>query len=227
MKDFKVKVCHLLTAPNQQREVNSVKDIVKLCSGANNLDYYQYLNKPYIEEPPNDNVIFGNKHWVVGKTKPLNTWGLTSGHYGGYLAHINAIDNFFDENIYDYLLICECDCKINVDISILKEKLKLAILLLEKTDYKIFTFVHPNFQTSFDKNFGEDIYEADLIILAQMYLIHKKQKDFFKKAIKNYGWHTPDWWFNMVFEKENEKFLCFKESNLTSQYEGPSQIDRI
>lgn len=227
MNSYKFKLCHLLTNPTDKREINSVKDIVKFCSANENIDYYQYINKPFEEESPNYNVIFGKKDWVVGKTKPLNTWGLTSGHYGCYLAHINAIKKFFDEDAYDFLIICECDCKINVDINLLMEKLYLAAYFLERSNYKMFSFVHPNFQTSFYENFGEDIYEGDLIIQTQMYLIHKKQKDFFKKIIINYGWHTIDWWFNMIFEKENEKFLCFKESNLTSQYEGASQIDRI
>jgi GR25 family glycosyltransferase involved in LPS biosynthesis len=227
MKNYNIKVCHLLTNPSHTREVNSVKDIIKLCSANDLLDYYQNINKPYTEEPPNDNVIFGNKNWVVGKTKPLNTWGLTSGHYGCYLAHIEAIKNFFNNDNYDYLLICECDCKINANLSFFIEKLSLACSFLEKTNYKLFSLVHPNFQTSFYNNFGEDVYDANLIIRTQMYLIHKKQKKFFEYIVSHYGWHTIDWWFNMVFEKENENFLCFKDSALTCQYEGNSEIDRV
>lgn len=223
----KFKVCHLLTVPDHKREISSVKDITKLCVKNSNFDYYQYINSPYTELPPSHNVIFGNQNWVVGKTKPLNTWGLTSGHYGCYLAHINVLKDFFNQTEYDHLLVCECDCKINVDISTMTEKIYLAASILDKSDYKLFSLVHPNFQTKFDTDHGNDIYDANLIIRTQMYLLHKKQKTFFKKIIDDYGWHTIDWWFNMIFEKENEKFLCFKNSNLTSQYEGNSQIDRI
>ena len=219
-------ISHLLTTPEQLREQNSINQISRLGSLRENFHYNQIINKPHTELPPNDNVIFGNKDWVVGKEKELNTWGLTSGHYGCYKAHINAILDFFNTSDKDFLLICECDCKINIDYDFFIEKLYLAADLLCDTDYKLFSFCHPNFQTTFKNKIDNDIYEADLIICAHMYLINKKQKKFFQDIISKYGWHTIDWWFNMVFNKENENFLCFKDLNLTSQFEGKSQIDR-
>jgi hypothetical protein len=225
----KIKVCHLLTKPTEEREIKSVKDITKLCNSNDKLDYYQNINKPYEENPPNDNVIFGNSHWVVGKTKPRYSFGLISGHYGCYLAHINAINDFFsdDNKTYDYLLLVECDCKIEVEYFDFQKKLDEACSILDRTNYKLFSFVYPNHQSQFYEDLDNNIYATNLIICTHMYLINKKHKDFYERIIKDYGWHCMDWWYNMVFEQENEKFLCFKGSNLTSQFEGDSQIDRI
>ncbi len=220
----KIQISHLLTIPEDEREINSVKDITKLCNNNNSLDYYQIINQPYIDTPPNHNVIFGNKSWVKGKSKPYGTWGLTSGHYGCYLAHINTIQNFFKQEKYNTLLVIESDCKIK-DFNIINEKIYEAQKTLENTNYKLFSFVEPNHQST-TKHISGDIYECDLIICAHMYMIHKKDAIFYENIIKKYGWHTYDWWINMVFEKEKEKILCFKELKLTTQYEGESQIDR-
>jgi len=108
-----IQLFHLLTKPNEEREQKSINDLQNLCTIANNIDYVQIVNEPYTEEPPRDNVLFGRSDWVIGKTKPFSSFGLISGHYGCYLAHINAIKKFFEQDSHDYLIIAECDCKID------------------------------------------------------------------------------------------------------------------
>ena len=222
-----IQLFHLLTKPNEEREQKSINDLQNLCTIANNIDYVQIVNEPYTEEPPRDNVLFGRSDWVVGKTKPFSSFGLISGHYGCYLAHINAIKKFFKQDSHDYLIIAECDCKIDQNYKVLSEKINLACKVLNDTDYKIFSLVNPNSQSVYNKNLLDNIFEVNIILCTHLYIIHKKQKLFYQKIISNYGWHAMDWWLNLVFIEEKEGMLCYKDIQLTSQYQGPSQIDRI
>ena len=40
------------------------------------------------------------------------------------------------------------------------------------------------------------------------------------------GWHAPDIWLNIAFERQNQKQLCFNEE-LTHQFGGFSEIDKV
>lgn len=223
----KIKLTHLLTKPNEDREKKSISQLQELSKLSANLDYYQVINEPYVDEPPKHNVIFNRSDWVVGKTKPYCSFGLISGHYGCYLAHVNIIKKFFEDDDHDFLIIAECDCKIKVDYEYMISKINFACEILKKSNHKMFSFVHPTDQFVFCENIDEDIILGHTIICTHLYMIHKKDKDFYKKIFSSYGWHAWDWWINFVFEKENEKILCYKNANLTSQFEGASQIDRI
>lgn len=223
----RIKLYHLLTKPDEEREINSINDIKNLCSISDLINYNQIINEPFIDNPPSDSVMFGRADWVIGKTKPYFTFGLISGHYGCYLAHKNAILNFLEKDTEDFLIIVECDCKINVDYQIMLNKIQKACDLLHNSDFKIFTLVNPNHQTTFFDELDNNIATTNLVICAHMYILHKKHKIFYKNLINKYGWHTWDWWLNLAFQNENEKFLCYKNDNLTSQYAGNSQIDRI
>lgn len=224
MKD--IKLVHLLTKPEENREKQSVKDMLKLCNDLPNINYFQIVNKPFDEHPPTDNVIFGNSHWVAGKEKPYGSWGLTAGHYGCFKAHKDALLDFFYNSEYDYLIIAECDCKIHIDSKLFDSYIEEMIPLLELDAYKLGTFVLPNHQSSFSNKISTNIYETDLIVQTHMYMVTKKSKEFFIRIFDQYGWHCIDWWFNLIFKKENQYFLSFKDIVLTSQHAGQSQIDR-
>lgn len=210
----KIKVLHLLTVPQHLRERKSVREIIALCND-DQFDYYQAINKPYEDVPPSHNVLFGNSHWVLGKNKPKGPskkCGLTSGHYGCFIAHRDAIIQFIKQDMYRWLLIVECDCKI-LDESI-STKIKESVKFMSSSDCKIFTFGRTD---DFPVPVYEDICESNSLFGTQMYLLDRYKADYYKRLFDTYGWHTIDLWYNEVFKIEKEKVLCRKQI-LASQY---------
>ena len=202
----KIKVLHLLSMPHHPREVQSVKDITKLCNLNNNLDYYQVINKPYKYTPPED-VIFDNKELITQ---------LSPGAYGCFLAHRNAIKEFINQQDYRWLLIVECDCRIISDPVHLVKKILESTIFLSMTDYKIFTFGGKGNYADITL-VNDDVCQINRMIGTQMYLIDKAKSSFYKHIFNHYGWHTIDLWYNQVFEVEKQEFL-WREEILTCQY---------
>ena len=87
-----IKIVHLLSHPEEEREVNSISSINKL-----DIPYIQHINPVFNGEPPKSN-------W------PSTKGPLVKPSYGCYDSHKKA----FNEFDTDYLLVCECDCMISV-----------------------------------------------------------------------------------------------------------------
>lgn len=81
----KIKLIHLLTQPEQDRERRSIESLRSLIPYG--FDYRQHINEPYEGEHPD----------------------ISPGAYGCYLAHRRAL---MEEQDGDLLLVCECDCVI-------------------------------------------------------------------------------------------------------------------
>lgn len=153
---------------------------------------------------------------------------MTPRHYGCYKAHIDAILEFFnDENDYDYLVIAEGDAKILVDPQNFKKYFDEAIRVLDETDYKIFTFGKSVHGIDLNKKIHENIYEIDCMWGTYLYIFSKKHKYYFKYIIEKYGWHAFDWWLNLSFEKEKQKFLKFNTDEICFEFDGYSYIDKV
>lgn len=185
--------------------------------------YIRLENPPCNYDPPLDHIIFDRKDWYVGLTKEPNTWGLTSRHYGCWLAHKQAIQiGFSDEG---HFLVCESDVKFDHE-GIFKQRLHEALEILDTTDYPLITFSEPNrdTDTNFYEQVSENFYEFDNIIGAYCYLINGRHKSLFDSLYEKVGWHAFDWWLNFAFQTTDKKMLCQKDKIVT-WYEGHSNID--
>lgn len=214
-----LKVIHIGINREATREQLSYSQLKNMNLGR----YIRLENPPYDEDPPLDHIIFGNKKWYIGKTKPMDTWGLTSRHYGCFLAHKQAqAIGFSDEG---HFLICESDVKFP-DEDQFRIRLKEALNILDTTDYPLITFSEPNKQTTttFYNQVSENFYEFNHIIGTHCYLVNGRQKNLFDELYQKVGWHTYDWWLNFAFETIEKKMLCQK-TELASWYEGTSDID--
>ena len=186
-------------------------------------NYTRIENTPYDKEPPTDYIFEGNKHWYVGKRKELNTWGLTSRHYGCWLAHKQALQAGFCSN--EHFLICEGDCKI-LDIDLFKERLQEAIEIHDNINYPIINFAPPSIglKTNFLQQVNNHFYEVDQIAGAYCYLVNKNSKSVFDWMFNNVGWREYDFWLLYGLDSINKRILCQKE-NLVWVFDGPSSID--
>ena len=215
---MEIKVIQSGLHNKSSRENQSQQQLQSLTS-----NYIRIENTPYDKEPPINNMFEGNKHWYVGKRKELNTWGLTSRHYGCWLAHKQALQLGFCEN--EHFLVCEGDCKI-LDIDLFKMRLQEAITTLDNSNHPLVTFSEPNLltTTTFSNQVSKHLWEFDNIINAHCYLVNKNSKNIFDWMFNNVGWREYDFWLLYGFNYINKKILCQKE-NLAWVFDGPSSID--
>lgn len=214
-----VKIIHISSEPEEQREIRSFESLSQL-----GYRYIRIINPRYDKYPPTYNVFEGRTDWIVGITKPdPDKFGFTSGHYGACMGHQSAIlASFVDK---DYTLICECDCLISVDVQFFKDRVDEAIDLLENSSYKIVRFESPNHQVEYTEKLSENLYLGNMMTLGHCYMIHSKDMEFWLDRIKSVGWHSPDFWLNFSFQVVGEKMPAFKDFILTSQACGNSIID--
>ncbi len=214
-----VKIIHISSEPEKQREIDSYNSLSQL-----GYRLIRIINPRYNKYPPTDNVFENRKDWIIGITKPdPNKFGFTSGHYGACMGHQSAIlASFVDK---DYTLICECDCLISTDIQFFKDRVDEAIKLLENSNYKIVRFEAPNGQVEYTERLSDNLYLGNMMTLGHCYMIQSSDKVFWMDRIEKVGWHSPDFWLNYSFEKAGEKMPAFKDLILTKQAGGFSIID--
>ena len=218
MGELNLKIIQIGVNKKLEKQNQSQQQLQSLTS-----NYIRIENTPYDKEPPINNMFEGNKHWYVGKRKELNTWGLTSRHYGCWLAHKQALQLGFCEN--EHFLVCEGDCKI-LDIDLFKMRLQEAITTLDNSNHPLVTFSEPNLltTTTFSNQVSKHLWEFDNIINAHCYLVNKNSKNIFDWMFNNVGWREYDFWLLYGFNYINKKILCQKE-NLAWVFDGPSSID--
>lgn len=209
---------------HSEREVRSMTVLERLCD-IHDLRYIRLENPIYRWTPPLDNIIDGRRDWYVGHTKPSNTFGLTPRHYGCFLSHKQSMGIGFMDN--DHFLVCECDLHI-IDERLFIERLTEAVRLMDTTDYPMVRFESPNdcIRTLFYEQVSENIFECNALLGTHCYLVNGRSKGFWDNAFTDLGWHAADLWFNMLFERVQEKMLCFKDK-LTHQYGGACAIDDL
>lgn len=218
MKNIKIVHCGIdFEAEREKLSSNQLQSL--------GIRYTRIKNQPYDFDPPINKIIDNRKDWYLGKSKPFNQWGLTSRHYGAWLSHKQGIMLGFADG--EHTLVCESDCKI-LDVKKFKSRLEEAVKVLDKTEYPIVRFEKPNnwIETNFYNKVSENILECDNVLLGHCYLINNKSKPLFDKMYNSVGWHAPDIWLNIAFERQNQKQLCFNEE-LTHQFGGFSEIDKV
>ncbi|MEY4573043.1 MAG: hypothetical protein RLZ10_2313 [Bacteroidota bacterium] len=222
-----ILLSHLICNPTGEREVRSVKNIQDSLIGFSDINYEILNTKLYSSFPEEHKVFKGFEHWPKNNKK-FEEEGLTPGHYGCYKAHMDAIFNFFEsKNNYEYLIVAEGDCKIVVNNELFKDRINKAIKILNETDYKMFSFGFNGSNITAGDCVEDNIYRTNKMWLTHLYIISKKHKYYWRHIMSNYGWHTIDWWFNLCFEHEDEKFLFFKGETVATQFDGISYIDKI
>jgi hypothetical protein len=92
-----IKLVHLLTEPDGDREIQSTESLEQLIPYG--FEYVRHVNPRWTEKPP----IEGYSQAKKESTLP--------GAYGGFSAHRRALQEEFDT---DLLVVCECDCLLSV-----------------------------------------------------------------------------------------------------------------
>ena len=207
----KIKLIHLLSQPEDEREQRSIESISKL-GEYENIEYTQIINKPYSGLLP---VETCNRPDDL-QTEP-GYYKLSYGHYGCFKAHTDAIISCPKDNNTVYLFF-ECDALLLVDAYKFVDKLYEAIEISKDKKYTFFSFAH-NYEVF---NEYENHLDAGMFTDAHAYLIMGSKIDMIHNVINNSKWDAFDLWVTNNFRNKPKGF--FKEP-LVFQAKGYSLID--
>jgi GR25 family glycosyltransferase involved in LPS biosynthesis len=232
-KKRKIKLVHLLSLPEEEREKKSIENLSSLSEFG--IDYVQHINKPYHELPPKDSCRYPDE---VGM-KPGH-YIRTPGAYGCYLAHKDAILKGFDDSV-DFLLVCECDCVMLVEPEEFYSELSKICNALESekdivyvnlssdpkenvegTDYRS-CYSDPNgWGRDVKETIGDSLSIVDKTLLADCILYQKSSVDTVKEKFLNEKWDVTDLWQQEVFINHRK---AYSKTPMTIQFKGESLID--
>jgi len=207
----KIKIIHLLTHTDEEREIRSIESISKL-GEYDNIEYTSVINTPYLDLPPIQNCNRPNDVQMHP-----GYYKLAPGHYGCFKAHTDAILSCPKDNNTIYLFF-ECDALLLENHNEFVNKLNEAIKISKEKDYTFFSFAH-NYEIF---NEYETHIDAGMFTDAHAYMIRGNKIDKVHDKINNSKWDAFDLWVTNNFREEPKGF--FKEP-LVFQAKGHSLID--
>jgi len=206
----KIRLTHLLTRPNDEREVESIKSLSPLKNLG--IDYIQHINEPETEYPE----YLPLTHHAVKRP----------GYYGAYKAFRRAIEEEFTTDL-DFFMICECDCILTISPEHFTEALSQVCKSVEDNDIYYFSFGSTGEGNVVWSDKIEELNEfsflTNKIILAHCILFPQKARSFLLQRYKELSWDSPDIWFNEAFM--GKKRMAILNHPLAEQHKGMSLID--
>jgi GR25 family glycosyltransferase involved in LPS biosynthesis len=193
-----IKIVHLLSHPEEEREVNSIYSINKL-----DIPYIQHVNPVFTGESP-------QSKW------PSCEGPLNKAAYGCYDSHKKS----FNEFDTDYLLVCECDCMISVPPKQFVDILPFYIKDMEENNIAclgIGSFCN------IVKKETKELYICEEIVCTQCMLYSSKHKKAILELFQNEDWQPYDRWLSQVLGKNGK--LAVVKQRITNQHRGHSLID--
>ena len=192
----KIQILHLLTGPDDTREIISSKSIKQL--ELYGFDYKPMVNEIYTDIPPvefcrrpnaiSNDVLYGDNTGIGN---------ITSRHYGCYLAHRDAL-MAIDVDNYDYTLIFEADAFIYSSLRDFVDIVHKASFISERDNIPYISFGNnPSWNRwKVDSNFMRTDYNQDW---AHSYLIPNREKGWYMDRINDCEWDAADLWYNHMF----------------------------
>ena len=222
-KKPKIQIKHMLTRPNDPREMVSIASLKQLANYG--MDYQPIINDVYEGMAPSEHCR-RPEH-----ISPTNTPGelypgaglgwMTGRHYGCYLAHTNALKTMDDD--YYYTLIFEADAFIYTGLEEFVDIVHKACFISERDDVPYISFAdNPSrSKEKIDELFSKTAHNQDL---AHCYLIPNRKKQWWMDRIEDCEWDVADLWYNHVFYNHPEKRYTTNKM-YSKQAEGYSLLD--
>ena len=198
-KKPRIQVKHLLTRPDDMREMVSIQSLKQLEKYG--IVYQPIVNEVYEGFAPAENcrrpehISKDNK---PGELYPGAGLGwMTGRHYGCYLAHRGALETMDTEN-FDYTLVFEADAFIYTGLEEFVEIVHRACFISERDNVPFISFAdNPSREKErIDELFSKTAFNQDL---AHCYLIPNREKQWWMDRLVDCGWDVGDLWFNHVF----------------------------
>jgi hypothetical protein len=231
-KKPKIKLVHLQTTRNDEREQQSYESLHKVSDYG--IEYVLHKNEPYQSLPPSHNCLRPqcvSMNLFNEETSQRIGTALTPAHYGCYESFKNGILSEFDSDL-DFLIVCEGDCIIEVPISEFAEKVFASTKLVNSHNIGYFSFGDVDTldfgwrqSNVVDEVPGQDLmFITNKIIGLQCIMFPKSHRQFLFNNLRNHKWDAADMYFNTIFIDNHQKMGILKE-RITTQADGYSLID--
>jgi glycosyltransferase involved in cell wall biosynthesis len=221
----KIQIKHLLTRPDDDREMLSMKSISTLQRYG--INYQPIVNQVYeglaLEENCRrpEHISKDNK---PGELYPGAGLGwITGRHYGCYLAHRGALETIDSE--YDYTLIFEADAYVHSTMDEFVDIIYKGCEIMEKDDVYFLSFAdNPSrYKEKINEYFSKTGANQDL---AHAYIVRNRDKEWWMERLKDCGWDVGDLWYNHVFAN-HPKSRYTTNKVYSNQGAGYSLLDEI
>lgn len=207
---MKIRIVHLLSQPDQERERRSIEALSELASFAG-FEYIQIQNEPYAGELP------------PAREANDRPFALTPAHYGCYKAHKDAIEQYLTDDI-DALLVCECDCVFVESEGPLLWRVFSAFHALIVGNLLAFTFGFKHDGKTIDR-VGTDVIVIDQWIETHCYMILPSARTIFLETFAK-GWDTIDYCYTIyLVDQAKQRIGTFGDRPVAIQAMGSSLID--
>ncbi len=213
-----IKLVHILTEPETERERNSISSLSPLSEFG--INYIQQVNERYVGDawidPP-----------AITKS-PYTNHG--AGHYGAFQSFKKAIlDNFTEDT--EALILCECDCILEVKREHFYRLVHEAIDLCndQSVDFVSFgsRFVNDILQSPVMEEGHGSFYITNKTILAHCVMLPARSREFIINQLENLSWDSPDIWFNEAFWRGGKNRFAILWERAAFQHSGYSLIDNV
>ena len=232
IKKPKIKLVHLQTTKNDEREQMSYESLHKISDYG--IEYVLHKNEPYVSLPPSHNCLrpqcVSNNLFDEETTNRLGT-ALTPAHYGCYESFKNGILSEFDSDL-DFLIVCEGDCIIEVPMEEFVRKVYESAKIVKENNIGYFSFGDVD-TLDFgwkQSNVIEEIPNQDLLFITdkiiglQCIMFPKSHRNFLFNNLRYHKWDAADIYFNTIFVDNKQKMGILKE-RITTQADGFSLLD--
>ena len=232
----RIKICHLLLDPNQPQDIPSEKwDSVMSKQNAsiaafekiasNFACYSQMYSVVNRTDLPSDNcaqpeIINSSKEFI--NIPPV----LSYGHYGAYVAHRSAVEDFGN---YDALIVVESDVVYDLSPEEFIKKIYDAYEFGVQGSGAMFTFGAVSYGTASRASVSDtaihmgDYKQIDHFLCAHCYMIFASEKESIQNKLKNSGWHAWDIWLYWNYDTRGPIFAT--SAPIVHEPEGYSVID--
>jgi len=172
----RITCVHLLSRPQDEREVRSVADV-------GSLHKHGGISVVKIVNPPYDGLVPAPRH---AHDRPFS---LTPRHYGAWLAHKDAITRHL-VNV-DGLLVCECDCVFCHPVERMVKLIHRALEACQRGNLTAFTLGFRHDGKTIDR-IGEDVIVIDQFVCCHCYLIPLAAREVWLRMLAK-PWDTFDY----------------------------------
>ena len=230
--DYKIKLIHLQTTLNDDREQKSRESLSKVSE--HGIEYVLHQNEPFRSLPPSHNCLrpqcVSMGLFDEETTNRLGT-ALTPSHYGCFDSFKTGILSEFDNDL-DFLIVCEGDCIIEVPMNEFVDKVNEACRLIKQEGVEYFSFGDTKtldfgwHQSNVVREIpNQDLmFITDKIIGLQCIMFPKNTKEFLFNKLRTHKWDAADIYFNTIFV-DNQKTMGILKERITTQSDGHSLID--
>ena len=230
-KGFKIKLLHLQTTTNDERETLSRESVKRVCNFGFN--YVLHQNEIFSSLPPTHNCLRPHnvrleKYDNIDDPDYGNA--LTPAHYGCFDSFKSGIISEFDKDL-DFLIVCEGDCIIEAPTEEFVNKVNQVCKIINDEDISYFSFGDTK-----TLDFGwpqsdvvREIPNQDLLFITnkiiglQCIMFPIKTREYLINQLRNHKWDCMDTFFNIIFSGKNMGIL---KNRITTQADGYSLIDK-